>query len=64
MKILNENQYHLIKPYFPIQRGNVKRSIWIAGLRPDSTRLKFSLMLPGAFKKKDALHGQITGEDE
>jgi transposase len=26
MKTLNENQYHLIKPYLPVQRGNVKIS--------------------------------------
>ena len=24
MKILNKNQYNLIKPYLPVQRGNVK----------------------------------------
>jgi transposase len=24
MKTLNENQYNLIKPYLPVQRGNVK----------------------------------------
>ena len=26
MKILNKNQYNLIKPYLPVQRGNVKIS--------------------------------------
>ena len=26
MKTLNENQYNLIKPYLPVQRGNVKIS--------------------------------------
>jgi transposase len=26
MKKLNENQYNLIKPYLPVQRGNVKIS--------------------------------------